>query len=116
MRFLVMLILGTASNAALAGYDLHITRKIHWADAGGPRISLAEWCSYAQQDKEIQHDRQNSENDFIVSAGGESFPLWYEPKLGELRTKGPSKRAVEKLRRIARHLKAKLHDGELYED
>lgn len=118
MRFLVLLILVTLSNAAFAGYDLHITRKSHWADEGGAKISLAEWRSYARQDREIQLDKLNSENDFIVSTGGESFPLWYEPKLGELRTKDPSKHAVEKLKRIARQLKAKLQgdDGELYED
>jgi hypothetical protein len=116
MRFFLFLIFALLSNAAFAGYDLHITRKNHWADEKGSRIGLAEWRSYVKRDKEVRRDEKNSENDFIVSIGADSFPLWYEPKLGELRTKDPSKKAIEKLTRIAAHLRAKVQgdDGEQY--
>lgn len=118
MRFLLLLIFAAMSNSAFAGYDLHITRKKHWADENGASISLVEWYSYVRLDKEVRHDSQNSENEFIVSIGGESFPLWYEPKLGELRTKDPSEKAVEKLIRIAAQLRAKVQgdDGEQYSE
>lgn len=116
MRFLIFLLLFVASNAALAGYDLHITRKNNWADKGGAKITFAEWRSYVQQDKEIQNDSQNSENAFIVSVDGEMFAIWYDPRLGELSTKNPSDAAIEKLKRIATQLKARVQgdDGELY--
>lgn len=116
MRFLIFLIFAVVSNVAFAGYDLHITRKKHWADENGSSINITEWLSYVQRDKEVRRDRQNSENDFIVSIGSESFPLWYEPKLGELRTKDPSEKAIEKLIRIAAQLRATVQgdDGEKY--
>jgi len=106
------------SNLALAGYDVHVTRKPHWADTNGPRITFTEWQSYVEGDKAVQPDKQNTGNDFIVSVGGESFPLWYEPKFGELRTTDPSKKAVAKLVEIAATLKAKVQgdDGELYSE
>jgi len=118
MRFLIFLFLFTASSAALAGYDLHITRKNNWADKEGAKITFSEWRSYVQQDKEIQNDSRNSENDFIVSVDGETFPIWYDPRLGELSTKNPSDVAIEKLKRIATRLKARIQgdDGELYSE
>ncbi|MFZ6694082.1 hypothetical protein ACO0K1_20145 [Undibacterium sp. SXout20W] len=117
MRFLIPLIFVSVSSVAFAGYDDHVTRKVHWADANGPLILLTEWRRYVQGDRDVQPDNQNTENDFIVTVDGESFPLWYEPKFGELRTTDPSEKAVEKLKKIAVKLKAKVQgdDGELYD-
>ena len=116
MRFLIFLIFAVVWNVAFAGYDLHITRKKHWADENGASISIKEWHDYLKRDKEVRRDSQASENDFIVSIGSESFPLWYEPSLGELRSKDPSEKAIRKLIRIAAQLRATVQgdDGEQY--
>jgi len=116
MRVAFFAVLALSSGLAHAGYDLHITRKAHWADSNGPKISEAEWQAYVKQDREIAHDPANAEFDFVVSLPGESFPIWLDPKLGELVTKDPSQRAVVKLIDIAKALRAKVQgdDGELY--
>ena len=116
MRHALFAVLALSSGLAHAGYDLHITRKVHWADSNGPAISLAEWQEYAKHDRQVARDPANSEFDFVVSLSGESFPIWLDPKLGELVTKDPSQRAVVKLIDIARALRARVQgdDGELY--
>mgnify|MGYP001544618463 CR=1 FL=1 len=38
------------------GYDVHITRKQHWADETGPRIELDEWLRYVEGDAEMRLD------------------------------------------------------------
>jgi len=81
------------STSAYAGYDLHITRKMFWADESGPRISLDEWLRYAETDHQIAQDSQNGEEDFLVSLPKETFPIWYRRDLGEIYTKNPSKDA-----------------------
>ncbi len=115
-RFIALVLLLIASNTAFAGYELHITRKNHWADVGGPRITESEWQSYVQQDTAIQSDALNSPDAYIVSVDGESFSIWYNPRLGELSTKNPSDAAIEIMKKIAARLKAKVQgdDGESY--
>lgn len=116
MRYAFFVALALSSGLAHAGYDLHITRKVHWADSDGPQISQAEWQEYVKQDRQVAHDPANSEFDFVVSLPGESFPIWLDPRLGELVTKDPSQRAVVKLIDIARALRARVQgdDGEVY--
>jgi hypothetical protein len=74
MRYAFFVALALSSGLAHAGYDLHITRKVHWADSDGPQISQAEWQEYVKQDRHVAHDPANSEFDFVVSLPGESFP------------------------------------------
>lgn len=116
MRHALFAVLVLFSGLAHAGYDLHITRKVQWADSNGPLISLAEWREYVKHDRQVAHDSANSEFDFVVSLPGESFPIWLDPKLGDLVTKDPSQRAVVKLIEIARALRARVQgdEGELY--
>jgi len=116
MRLLVALFFLLISNFAVAGYDVHLTRKAHWADDHGPKVTLSEWRAYVKGDKQIARDAHNSENDFVVTVGAESFPLWFEPSIGELRTTDPSPVALKKLIEIARKLNVKVQgdDGEFY--
>lgn len=111
--FLPLLVLSTF---AVAGYDLHITRKDFWADEVGPIITFEEWQEHLKTDPQIVRDAVNSPQDFMVSIPGESFPLWYRSDVGELFTKNPSDRAIIKLEDIARRLNARVQgdDGELY--
>lgn len=74
MRALIFILSALAGSNALAGYDLHITRKAFWADETGPAISAAEWTAYVAADAQVQRDPDNSENDFIVLIGAERFP------------------------------------------
>jgi hypothetical protein len=108
--------LALASGAALAGYDVHITRKAQWSDDTGPRITIGEWLDYVKSDPEVKRDPLNSANDFIVTSSSESFPMWFEPSLGELRMKDPSDKALSKLIEIAKKMHARLQgdDGEIY--
>jgi hypothetical protein len=64
----------------------------------------------------VKSDPLNTKNDFIVSLPGESFPLWFEPDLGELRMKDPSDKELLKLIEIAKKLHARVQgdDGEFY--
>lgn len=84
MRTLISVLLLGISTFAFAGYDLHISRKVFWADELGPEITLKEWQEHLRIDPQ----------DFMVSIAGESFPLWYRSDIGELFTKirltGPS--------------------------
>jgi hypothetical protein len=104
------------SGPAFAGYDLHITRKSHWADGAGPQISLAEWRQYVRSDAQVMRDKENDQFTFVVSLQSESFPLLYDPRSGELFTKNPFTKAIEKLESIAKALHAYVQgdDGEFY--
>jgi len=116
MRFFFALILLLVSSIAVAGYDLHITRKNFWADESGQKITFAEWKNYVRSDKQVAHDGRNSEHDFIVRLPGGTFPIWYNPSRGEIYTKNPTEAAIQKLIEISRKLKAQVQgdDGELY--
>src|SRR5882762_48000 len=98
MRILVAVLLLLVSTLATAGYDVHITRKEFWAEETGPQITFSEWQSYVRSDKQVARDLQNSEHDFLVSIPGQTFPLWFNPQLGELYSKDPTDSAVRKLR------------------
>ena len=116
MRTIVGLSLVLLSGVALAGYDAHITRKANWFDDAGPRIAFKEWLKYVHTDAQVKRDPLNSKNDFMVTLPGESFPLWFNPDLGEVYTKDPSPKALAKLIEIAKKLRARVQgdDGEFY--
>jgi hypothetical protein len=116
MRALLTLLLLVVSSSAAAGYDLHITRKSFWANESGPVITFDEWNAYVRSDRQISHDPQNTEHDFLVKLPGETFPVWYNPSLGEIYTKNPTEAARQKLIEISRKLKANVQgdDGEFY--
>lgn len=104
------------SPFAIAGYDIHISRKPFWADEGGPKITFEEWLRCVKSDPQIVKDPINGPDDFMVTLAGGGFPLWYRADLGELYTKDPSESAMLKLQRIAGCLKARVQgdDGEFY--
>lgn len=116
MRTLISVLLLGISTFAIAGYDLHISRKVFWADELGPEITLKEWQEHLRIDLQVIRDIANSPQGFIVSIPGESFLLWYRSDIGELFTKNPTDRAIAKLEEIARSLNARVQgdDGEFY--
>ena len=116
MRTLISVLLLAISTFAVAGYDLHISRKPFWADDFGPKITFEEWQEYLKIDPQVIRDVANSPQDFIVFIPGESFPLWYREDIGELFTKDPTDGAITKLEEIAHRLNARVQgdDGEFY--
>lgn len=116
MRTALALVLALFCQLAIAGYDIHITKKTHWADEEGPKISFSEWLKYVKADRQIAPDRANTRYEFLVRLRGETFPISYNPRLGELYTKNPSDPAIRKMVEISKKLNAKVQgdDGELY--
>ena len=113
MRVIIAACCLLVSGTALAGYDVHITRKAIWSENRGPRITFAEWRTYVRTDPQVKPDLNNLENDFIVSLPQESFPLWFDPDNGEVLTKDPSKNAFAKLIAIAKQLHARVQGDDL---
>ncbi len=105
-----------AGNLALAGYDLHVTRKKDWADKSGPKITNSEWSEYLKSDKQIKSDKGLGKDGYVVTLASTRFPLFFDPKNGELYTTDPDKIAIEKLIEIAKRLNARVQgdDGEFY--
>lgn len=116
MRTAFAILLLLASTWAVAGYDVHITRKPFWADESGPEITIEQWQAYLRLDRQVAPDATNSSEDFLVALPGQSFPLWSNPQLGELYTKNPTPQAIRKLQAIAQALDARVQgdDGEFY--
>lgn len=116
MRSFLSVPLMGVSTFAVAGYDLHISRKDFWGDDFGPKITFAEWQEHLKTDPQVVRDVANGPQDFMVSIPGESFPLWYRSDLGELFTKNPTDKAILKIEEIARSLNARVQgdDGEFY--
>jgi hypothetical protein len=98
------------------GYDFHITRKDHWADEEGLRISLDEWREYARADSNLSLDPDNPRpENWIVAEHGRAWPLWWD-ETGEIVAKNPDPPMIEKLVAIANALGAHAlgDDGEVY--
>lgn len=93
------------------GYDFHITRRNDWYDEGAD-ISADEWLKYVESDPELSIDESN----------GKYFAIWKEDWLdwrrGEIYTKNPRRKLVEKMIQIANQLNAKVQgdEGEVYID
>lgn len=116
MHAVGLLCLFCLSPYAIAGYDIHISRKPFWADEEGPKITFEEWLRCVKSDPQVVKDPINGPDDFTVTAPGGEFPLLYRADLGELYTKDPSGPAILKLQEIAGCLKARVQgdDGEFH--
>ncbi len=101
------------------GYDLHITRKDCWAEEEDKRsISMSEWKAYVNNDVEIILDTENpDENNYLYIREDENWPLWFNPRLGNIYTKNPPDDVIQKIVKIAAALKARVQgdDQEFYD-
>jgi hypothetical protein len=116
------------------GYDLHITRRDHWADTEVSDISLDEWLSYVETDKELELT-----NGFEIKIGSvteyknapgfcewNAHPTakdhnarpWFDYWKGSIGTKNPDEPTIRKMIQIATVLNAKVQgdDGEFYDE
>ena len=114
------------------GYELHITRRDHWADTETPDIPLDEWLAYVNRDKELELTNGNdvkfgSETAFENRPGyceWNAHPLQNEPHArpwfaywkGTIGTKNPDTVTIRKMMQMASALNAKVQgdDGEIY--
>jgi hypothetical protein len=96
------------------GYDLHITRRKHWPDAGND-ITAQEWLAYVKQDSELRLQPDNGP--YFVEWRGASSTSWLDWSGGRIYTKNPDAPLIEKMVAIARQLGAIVQgdDGEIYE-
>jgi len=96
------------------GYDLHITRRNHWPN-NGRDITAEEWLGYVQRDAELRLQPENGPY-FAEwrSASGNSWLDWSD---GQIYTKNPEPKVIDKMVAIARHFNARVQgdDGEIYE-
>lgn len=114
------------------GYELHITRREHWADTETSDISLDEWLAYVSNDEELELT-----NGYDIKIGSElqfqdrpgycewnAHPVysdsnarpWFAYWRGSINTKNPDAPTIRKMMQIASSLNAKVQgdEGEIY--
>ena len=114
------------------GYELHVTRREHWADTETPDISLEEWFIYISGDPELERT-----DGYDIKIGTEvwhqdlpgfcvwkAHPTeqapnsrpWFSYWKGSIDTKNPDAPTIRKMIQIASALNAKVQgdDGEFY--
>lgn len=101
------------------GYDIHITRKAHWAARGEPRIGLNEWLAIIQDDPQLvktpRYDEGSGEvhmlslDDVYVNCF-----TYYD---GQVSVKNPTREIILKMVDIAKSLNACVmgDDEEIYQ-
>ncbi len=109
------------------GYELHITRREHWADADGPEIAYFDWLDYLNIDRSLQEDavfqKEGSEaqertcviwTDWSGRKGGKEARLWLRD--GNIVTSDADAEFRRKMFVMADVLGAKLQGakGEIY--
>jgi hypothetical protein len=99
------------------GYSIFITRKDHWYDHGGPRISREEWLSLVDSDPELSWAPELGEH-FAVwndtsSRGDRSWITWDGDNLESTR---PDQPMIEKMLALAEQLGARVvgEESEVY--
>ncbi len=97
------------------GYDLHITRREHWADAGDD-ISGDEWLTVVATDPELQLQVENGPYFAVWSQHSSEGDHWLSWSDGQIDTKNPTNALIDKMVEIARELGAEVQgdDGEIY--
>ena len=116
------------------GYELHITRRAHWADTETPDIELDEWLTYVNSDNQLElktsyNIKIGEETQFQNLRGyceWNAHPTakelnerpWFSYSEGTIDTKNPDDSTILKMMQIATALNAKVQgdDGEIYNE
>lgn len=114
------------------GYELHITRREHWADSETPDISINEWLAYVNTDTDLKltngYDFQIGNETHHQEIEGfcewTAHPTdqisndkpWFSYWRGSIHTKNPDGPTIRKMMQMASMLNAKVQgdDGEFY--
>jgi len=97
------------------GYDLHITRRKDWSEAGND-ITVEDWLAYVAKDPELSPFPGNSAH-MARWSGKSKYPdPWLNWFNGNIYTKNPDEALIDKMVAIARSLNARVQgdDGEIY--
>ena len=97
------------------GYDIHITRRAQWSDDGDD-ITKDEFLAIVAADPEFLSLSKMGDDviEWRSPGTGHQSPLFW--RNGQIDSKNPSREFVDKLKTVARQLKANLQgdDGEFY--
>lgn len=115
------------------GYDVHITRAEHWLDSTEAPIALAEWQAYVASDPEMRLDgvavaHVAGQPVLAYESAGLAVWLaytghdvggnraWFDWRNGSVIVKNPDAEILDKMKRIAAALGARVvgDDGESY--
>lgn len=116
------------------GYDVHITRKQHWADQVGQRIELDEWLRYVEGDAEMRLDGA-AEAAFVDGGtlrvegpgiavwvaysghGSDGNMAWFDHFEDRVTVKNPDREILRKMFAVAQALDARVlgDEGEGYD-
>jgi hypothetical protein len=99
-------------------YNLHITRKGHWAEPGGPVITAEEWLAYVANDPQLKPIPESETHGVTVNVESK-YPnrkLHWSSHSGDIYTEKPDVAVLAKMLQIASALGAKVQgdDGEVY--
>ncbi len=94
------------------GYDIHITRRAHWADESAKAIAVEAWHDVARGDPSLRHAPENGDA-FYASAETDA---WFDFADGNVFTKNPDEATFAKAHELTARLRAKVQgdDGEVY--
>lgn len=94
------------------GYDIHITRRLHWSEKTGKAIAAEEWSGVAGSDPSLRRAPDSAEGLYEYAEGDGSFDL----ADGCIVSKNPSKATLSKAHELAAKLRAKVQgdDGEVH--
>lgn len=115
------------------GYDVHITRAKHWTESESEPILLSDWIRYVTADPDMRLDgvavAKTPDGD-VLSYKNEGLSVWtgwsrhlrdgnmawFDFRNGEVVVKNPDDEILEKMRRIAAALGARVigDEGEIY--
>jgi hypothetical protein len=113
-------------------YDVHVTRKPHWADSAGPAITLHEWLAYVETDTELRlvgfaqvetpdGDVREESTGLTLWSGYSQHAVagnmaWFDHHHDRITCRNPDTEIIRKMHRIASALKARVQGdkGEVY--
>ena len=100
------------------GYEVHITRAEQWSENQGQEITEAEWLSVVESDPDLHIAEGNGPHVAIWGSHPEDSEAWLDWYNGNISTKNPDGRLLQKMLEIAARLDAKVQgdDGEHYDD
>ncbi len=100
------------------GYDIHITRRLHWAADGEPSISLNEWQTVIDSDPQLEPVGQDGREEICVMMCDQtkSAARYFYYDEGQISVKKPCKEVLMKMLAIAQKLRARVigDDDEIY--
>ncbi len=103
-------------------YDIHVTRKAHWATERGPKISAEEWTAYVNGRSDLRWEENSrlaphARMVEMLDGAGEVFTAFWWSE-GNIDRKRPQHHDIEQMILIARDLNARVmgDEGETYHD